>query len=68
MSDVCKCVSCSACGGTGSIWVDFRGRYLGNYRSDDLDEMDICDECGGSGTAEVCDHCMDLGDAEDNGQ
>jgi len=44
----------------GNIWLDFRGHYLGNHRSDDLDEMEVCDECGGSGTSEMCAECMDI--------
>jgi hypothetical protein len=55
----CECVSCGSCRGTGSIWVDFKGRYLGNRRSDDLDELEPCEDCGGSGTSETCYECQE---------
>lgn len=58
----CTCVPCSVCGGTGSIWLDFNGRFLGSHRSDDLDEMDVCEDCGGSGIVETCDECLDTRD------
>lgn len=64
-AEPCHCVSCGDCGGSGSIWVDFKGRYLGNYRSDDFDEMEPCDTCGGSGTSETCDRCQLLEEMED---
>ena len=55
----CRCVRCGTCNGSGSIWFDYRGKYLGNQRSDDLDELEICDDCGGSGISEECDECLD---------
>jgi hypothetical protein len=60
----CTCVRCDACRGSGTIWFDFRGRYLGNSRCDDLDEMESCEECRGSGITETCDHCSDMADLE----
>src|SRR5436190_5828639 len=62
MSDsmACECVMCSACGGSGHIWVDFSGRYLGQHRSDDLDEMESCDSCHGAGVTELCDRCAGM--------
>jgi hypothetical protein len=62
-SEPCRCVRCGDCGGTGSIWVDHRGRYLGSHRSDDLDEMEPCDQCSG-GIVEVCDRCQLLDEME----
>lgn len=56
---VCKCVSCGDCNGTGTIWVSMSGEYLGNNRCDDFDELESCDECGGSGVIEYCDECTD---------
>lgn len=53
----CKCVSCGECGGSGSIWISFTGKYRGKYRRDDLDERDTCPECGGEGITELCDEC-----------
>jgi hypothetical protein len=61
----CECVGCGACGGTGTIWLDFSGRYLGNHRCDDLDEMDTCEDCGGTGTTETCYECQDAYEMED---
>lgn len=65
MSAPCTCVPCSYCDGTGSIWLDFAGRYLGNHRSDDLDQCEPCEECGGSGTSEVCGECQYAYECED---
>lgn len=60
----CECVRCGLCGGSGNVWFAFPGpdrggRFLGNHRSDDLDEMDTCPECYGAGIVEVCYHCED---------
>lgn len=55
----CECVSCRECGGSGTIWISFSGKYLGNHRCDDLDSLDSCEECGGSGLTEMCDECRD---------
>jgi RecJ-like exonuclease len=55
----CRCVSCSSCEGTGNVWLDFRGKYLGNHRSDDMDELVRCEDCEGSGISEECDECAD---------
>ncbi len=57
-AEPCRCVPCGDCGGSGNIWVDFNGRYLGNHRCDDLDEMEPCGTCGGSGIVERCDRCQ----------
>lgn len=66
MNKECTCVSCNACGGSGNIWLDFKGRYLGNHRNDDLDQMETCDECHGMGLSEVCEACTDIcSDEED---
>jgi len=61
----CECVLCAACDGSGSIWVDFGGRYLGNRRCDDLDQLEPCGGCGGSGVSETCPECADAMEAED---
>jgi hypothetical protein len=59
----CRCVRCSECNGTGTVWFSFGspayggGQYLGSHRSDDMDEMETCDECRGSGISEECDTC-----------
>ena len=65
---MCKCISCSECGGTGNVWFSFPGpdggKYLGNHRSDDLDEMDSCPQCEGRGIAEMCATCAECLQAE----
>lgn len=55
----CKCVPCSECNGSGSVWFSFSGKYLGNHRSDDLDELVTCEVCSGSGLDEMCDECRE---------
>ena len=61
----CECVSCPDCGGSGTIWFDLAGRYLGNHRCDDLDVLETCEECGGSGVSEVCYECQEAWESED---
>jgi hypothetical protein len=53
----CQCAKCLVCKGSGVVWFAVGGRYLGPNRCDDLDEMDGCDECQGSGITETCDSC-----------
>lgn len=55
----CTCVTCAECGGTGNVWFAFGGKeYLGKSRTDDLDEMETCERCGGSGYEDdICDEC-----------
>jgi DnaJ-class molecular chaperone len=53
----CHCVRCSLCRGSGSVWFDLDGNYLGQVHCDDMDEMETCDECGGSGIVEECERC-----------
>lgn len=55
----CSCIACDCCNGTGNIWVDMISG-LPTVHCDDLDELETCEECGGSGVAEVCDECRDL--------
>lgn len=60
----CECVVCAECRGSGTVWFAFPGpdnggKYLGNHRSDDLDEMDTCYTCYGSGLAEICYECQE---------
>ena len=62
-AEPCKCVSCSSCGGTGSVWFTFDGKYLGNHRSDDLDELERCEECH-AGIVELCARCETLAELE----
>lgn len=67
----CECVRCSGCEGTGNVWFSFPGadrggKYLGNHRSDDLDEMETCMECGGSGIIESCFECQAADELEED--
>lgn len=62
--EACLCVQCGDCGGSGHYYVDMRGHYLGQHRGDDLDEMETCDTCGGSGISESCDRCQLLRDLD----
>jgi len=55
----CSCVLCEGCGGTGDVWISFSGKYLGRYRCDDLDELDTCPDCNGSGSIEMCNECQE---------
>ena len=61
----CRCVRCGECNGTGTVWFTFGsalyggGQYLGSSRCDDLDEMETCGECRGSGISEECENCAD---------
>ena len=52
----CACVSCSMCSGQGHVWLDLRGRVVAHL--DDLDEMEICEDCGGTGVSETCEECI----------
>ena len=60
----CECIPCPQCNGTGTIWISFSGEYLGSHRCDDLDEMDGCEACGGSGVDSFCDECLDSDEEE----
>lgn len=59
----CTCVSCGECRGSGTVWFSFGspryggGIYLGSGRCDDMDEMETCSECQGSGISQECDNC-----------
>ncbi len=54
----CTCIACPDCNGVGSIWVDYRGRYLGRNRCDDSDELETCQACRGTGYSEQCEECF----------
>lgn len=54
---MCNCIVCSECNGTGSVWRSLRGEYLGKMRCDDMDELESCDCCGGTGIADECEGC-----------
>jgi len=56
----CICESCSMCDGTGGYYVDFRGRFQGVHRSDDLSDLETCDSCRGSGVTDQCSRCGEL--------
>jgi len=65
MNTTCTCTRCPECNGSGSVWYDVAGRYLGQRRCDDLDTLDTCDECGGSGVTDECDSCLDWEEANE---
>ena len=56
----CQCVQCDECNGSGSIWRSFSGKYLGRNHCDDLDDLETCEECQGSGITRVCDECQEF--------
>lgn len=57
----CECARCPDCDGSGSVWFSFGHKhYLGSRRCDDLDELETCEECWGSGLADgPCDYCAE---------
>lgn len=59
MSKKCTCIQCSACRGSGQIWFSCTGDYLGDNRCDDMDELEPCDFCNGSGVDDWCDYCYE---------
>lgn len=60
----CTCERCPECRGGGYVWYALDGTYLGSRRCDDLDELDVCEECNGSGILDVCDYCHMLEEEE----
>jgi hypothetical protein len=65
----CECLACGECRGSGMVWFAFPGspygEYLGNSRRDDLDELETCEECGGSGIIETCQRCAEMDELYD---
>lgn len=59
----CTCTPCKECNGTGHIWFSFTREYLGRHRCDDLDNLETCEECHGSGVDEICDECREKEEA-----
>lgn len=51
------------CHGRGSFSVDMRGCVVPYF--DDLCDIEMCDECGGSGYARECEHCSDQREQDD---
>ena len=54
--EVCHCIRCGECMGSGSIRVDCDG-----WPEWDLE---TCETCGGDGVAELCDRCILLRDLD----
>lgn len=53
----CKCKPCTYCKGTGDIWVDpFTGKVVTGIH-DDMDELNTCEQCHGTGVGDMCDDC-----------
>lgn len=65
-AEPCRCVSCHDCDGKGNYAVNMRGQYIGPSRTDDLDDIEMCESCGGSGIIETCDRCQLLEEMDDN--
>lgn len=62
----CKCIKCKTCNGTGYVWFTHDGRYLGRGRCDDMDELEHCDDCEGTGNESECDDCIDAREIEED--
>ena len=60
----CECISCPECRGSGNVWHSYSGEYLGSGRCDDLDKMESCYECDGTGIIELCAECQESMDEE----
>jgi ssDNA-binding Zn-finger/Zn-ribbon topoisomerase 1 len=52
----CECVFCPECNGTGNVWFNYHGKYLGKRRFDDMDELETCPNCNGKGIIQYCNH------------
>lgn len=63
-AEPCHCVSCSWCGGSGTIYIDMAGHVV-RSTVDDTDSPESCDECSG-GIVETCDRCEALIDFDNN--
>lgn len=63
-AEPCRCVRCEACGGSGTVYYDIGGRYIGRSRIDDLCEPESCDMCSG-GIVDECDRCVALNDYDE---
>lgn len=46
------------CAGTGTIVISIGGNVV-PYMMDDLDTVEPCEDCGGSGIESECGECMD---------
>jgi hypothetical protein len=54
----CTCVMCRECDGTGEVWWGICGNYVGRAHCDDLDTMEPCEVCDGTGILDECDYCL----------
>ena len=54
----CKCTICPVCGGTGYVWYSSNGEYLGKGRCDDMDILEDCEVCEGTGIEFCCYECQ----------
>jgi len=41
------------------FYISISGKYVGAHSLDDLDSMETCEECMGSGFETICDECRD---------
>ena len=62
-AEACCCARCPDCNGTGSLWVTLDGKYH-THRCDDLGDLEMCEECGGSGISHECGRCIELNDLD----
>jgi len=56
---MCGCVPCSCCGGDGYCWFGIDGECLGEHHIDDLDSLEPCPFCNGSGYEFECHECSE---------
>lgn len=54
----CTCKKCEACNGTGFVWVHDDEIVLRAAPLDDTDDLEVCEECGGTGIEAMCDECL----------
>ena len=55
----CTCVDCPLCKGSGQVRSSSNDDYLGTGRCDDMDELECCAYCHGSGIDDYCDYCFE---------
>ncbi len=56
---MCACVKCSGCDGEGDAWFSFDGEFIGSHHWDDLDSLEPCPFCNGTGYEYECPECSE---------
>lgn len=64
----CTCEECHVCKGSGNLWFNWRGVFIGASRTSDHDEMETCDNCHGRGIEALCDFCAEELYEEENSE